>query len=105
MNNEDKILKLLENLTEDVGELKGSVEQIDKRLASVEVNVEQIDKRLASVEANAERVDDRLTSIESDVKATRHAVEGIDINFCKIWSHLIRQDGNLIKLEDQRKEM
>ncbi len=61
MNNEDKILSVLESLVTTVNELKQGQAATNERLDKVDQRLDKVDQRL-------DKVDQRLDSIEKDIK-------------------------------------
>ena len=68
MNNEDKILGLLE-------QMNGRFDQVDARLDKVDARLDKVDARLDKVDARLDKVDARLDALEKGQREIRADLE------------------------------
>lgn len=75
MNNEEKILELLEKLNGTVGTLTGTVETLTGTVEQHGVMLADISKRLDGVDGRLDSMDSRLDSVETLAKRTAVLLE------------------------------
>ncbi len=68
MDNEEKILSVLETLTDTVTQLTGTVAQLSDKVAEMGDGIESINVRLDGIDERLDGIDERLTKLECDVR-------------------------------------
>ncbi len=97
MDNETKILVLLETLVSDVGALKTGQERLElrmegleQRLGSVEQRLEGLEQRLGSVEQCLDGVEQRFGSVEQRLDGAEQRQETIQRKLDRLHESVIR---------------
>ena len=85
MNNEEKILSILETMQGnietmqgDIKAIKGRLDGIDERFAGVDKRFDGIDERFGGIDERFDGIDERLDALESEHAEIASAVRRID---------------------------
>jgi len=96
LNNEEKILSMLEVLTTDIKDVKSDVKDVKDRLEKVEDKLDKVEDRL-------EKVEDRLEKVEYEVVKTNISIEN------NLWPAVLATkdvlNGQIDKLKDVKKNV
>ena len=91
MNNEEKILVLLE-------QMNGRLDGMDKRF-------DRIDGRLDGIDGRLDKLDSRVASLETDVREIKYIAGVNRSSIVKIWGHLMEHQTKIVPFGDDLKEM
>jgi peptidoglycan hydrolase CwlO-like protein len=75
MNNEEKILSMLERITDDVSELKTGQRRIEARLDNLESKVDNLETKVDNLESKVDNLDVRVCNLEDKVVEMSKRVE------------------------------
>lgn len=75
MNNEEKILSILEVLTEKVSALDEKVGVMDKRFSTIDERFNAMDKRFNAIDERFDKLEARQTNLEFEVRRTNAIIE------------------------------
>ena len=98
MNNEEKILAMLE-------QMNGRFDGMDKRFDGIDARLDGIDGRLDGIDGRLDKLDIRVASLETDVREIKHVVGVNKDNIVRIWGHLMGRQPRIVPLGDDLKEM
>jgi len=77
MNNEIKILSILENIQTDVSEIKTDVAELKVRMTNVEADVSELKSDVAELKV-------RMTNVEADVAGLKSDVAGLKADVARL---------------------
>jgi archaellum component FlaC len=77
MNNEEKILALLEQHSEMFAQINSRLDKMDERLNRMDSQLDKVDSRLDKVDSRLDKVDERLDRMEEYAEITRDGVNAL----------------------------
>jgi chromosome segregation ATPase len=85
MNNEEKILSMLEGLTVTVGSLVTKVDtleqgqnRLEQKVTSLDQKVASLDQKVTSLDQDVKSLDQKVTSLDQDVKSIKQDVKSLE---------------------------
>ena len=105
LNNEEKILQMLESLTGTVGEINSRLGGVDSRLDGIDDRLDGIDDRLDGIDDRLDGIDGRLDKLEQGQLGLEHfAIMAENVHFPNIQLALEGISGTVErnKQQDQR---
>ena len=92
MNNEEKILSILESMQQDIGELKTGVAKLDDRVARLDDSVAKLDDRVANL-------DGRVANLEVSVERLEVSQAKMETSFINLKSDMEFVRGSVVRIE------
>lgn len=77
MNNEEKILALLEQHSEMFAQINSRLDKMDERLNRMDSQLDKVDSRLDKVDSRLDKVDECLDRMEEYAEITRDGVNAL----------------------------
>lgn len=77
MNNEEKILSLLESMHGDIADLKNEQTKTNDRLGKIEDRLGNVDDRLGDVNSRLNQIDGRLNLLDSKQRETKETLDTV----------------------------
>jgi len=74
MNNEEKILTILETMQTDMKDVKTDISDIKTRLTSVETKVGNLETKVGSLETKVGSLDTKVGNLETDMQTVKREV-------------------------------
>ncbi|MDR1891583.1 MAG: hemolysin XhlA family protein [Oscillospiraceae bacterium] len=71
MNNEEKILSLLENMGDHICKIETRLDKIESRIDKMDERIDKIETRLDKMDERIDKMDKRLSKVEEDVSFVR----------------------------------
>ena len=99
MNNEDKILLMLEGLTTDMAELKQDVAELKHRMTNVENELQEVKRSVILIENDH---GSRITALFDGYSLNNDILQEVRAEIHKITAHQQRQDMSIYVLESER---
>ena len=101
MNNEEKILSMLEIMNGRFDKVDEHLVKIDGRLDKIEVRLDKIEERLDIIEDRLDIIEDRLDIIEERLDNIEERLDNIEERLDNIEERLDKVEERLDNLEDQ----
>ena len=77
MNNEEKILQLLEAQQEELRKINGRLGGMESRMEGMESRMEGMESRMEGIESRMEGIESRLDKLEEHAEITRAGVNSL----------------------------
>ena len=81
MNNEDKILALLEAHSAKFDTIETKIETVDTRFEAIDTKIEAIDTKIEAIDARFEAIDAKFEAIDARFDAVDAKFEAVDTRF------------------------
>lgn len=94
MNNEEKIIQILEIMQQDIKDLKYGQTNLEEGQAELTIG-------FAGLKAGQARIEAKQTKMEKDIKAIKKDVKDIKKELTFVWGDIKKIDNRLIKQEKE----
>jgi chromosome segregation ATPase len=100
VNNEEKILKLLESMQIDMKDLKHGQSETNKRLDRVETRLDNMETRLDNMETRLDSMESGIKELKIDVKELKETTSRIDVNVKYMKETEVNLKADIIELKE-----
>ena len=102
MNNEEKILGMLEKLTEKVDGMGQRIDQMDQRMDRMEGRMDQMESRMDRMEGCMDQMEGRMDRMETDISGIKVR---LDVDIQKQINLLSESNSRIIERLDALEEV
>jgi len=105
MNNEEKILGMLETMTADMSEIKADMSEVKDRLGRVESRLDKVEGSLGKVESRLDKVESRLDKVESRLGKVESRLDFVEESLAETRDIVDRTHKSVVVIENDHGEM
>ncbi len=99
MNNEEKILALLELMRGDMGQMQGDIGQINGTIGQMQGDIRQMQGDIAHINGRLDRMEHDISELKTDVNALTSDVNVLKSDVVGLTEHAELAKSTLIKME------